>query len=40
MAWTDFDFCIVMRTNICIATCYTYKISNPVGNEIIFCTFK
>ena len=35
-----FDFSIIMKNNICNATFYSYKISNPVANEIIFFTAK
>ena len=31
----QFDSCTIMR-NICNTNFYSYKISNPVANEIIF----
>ena len=36
----SFNFCEYYENNICNTTFYSYKISNPVVNEIIFFTHK
>ena len=36
----NFDFCKIVRNNICDATFYTYKISNFVVNSVIFFTWR